>query len=43
MTCPAFIISYWEVLEEEKDYVDNKLKFREILIGDFGSALTVIF
>ena len=43
MTCPAFIISYWEVLEEEKDYVDNKLKFREILMRELESALPVTF
>jgi len=35
LTCPAFITSYWEVLEEEKDShsvdLDNKFKFREIV------------
>jgi hypothetical protein len=43
LTSSVFIISYREVLEEEKDSLDNKLNFREILMGDFESASTVIF
>ena len=39
---PAFIISYWGLLEEEKDSVDFKLKLREIVLdilkGDFELA-----
>ena len=41
---PAFIISHWGLLEEEKDSVDYKITFREIVMdimkGPFGLTQT---